>query len=148
MYCQTHRIFGPARRGDAWKSVPLQRGGGFGSFLSRLGSKFAPHLKRAVQAPTNVAKKIANSDTAKQMGNLLAEKGVEAATDLIGNAIGGDVSAEANIGNLQKKFVENLSFKKAPPVGFKLKTSQFNRLMKKRFIQKINATFFSFFTIS
>ena len=57
-------------------------------------------------AATKVAKKIANSDTAKQMGNLLAEKGIEAATDLIGNTIGGDVSADANIGNLQKKFVK------------------------------------------
>ena len=33
----------------------------------------------------------------------MAEKGAEAATDLITNAIGGDVSAEANIGNLQKR---------------------------------------------
>ena len=61
-------------------------------------------------AATKVAKKIANSDTAKQMGNLLAEKGIEAATDLIGNAFGGDVSADTNIGNLQKKFVKNLFF--------------------------------------
>ena len=44
------------------------------------------------------------------MGTLLAEKGVNAATDLIGNVIGDDVSAEANIGNLQKKFVKNLFF--------------------------------------
>ena len=44
------------------------------------------------------------------MGNLLAEKGMEAATDLIGNAIGGEVTADANIGNLQKKFVKNLFF--------------------------------------
>ena len=110
MYRQTHRIFGPARRGGSWNSVPLQRGGGFGSFLSRLGSKFAPLLKKAVPAATKVAKKIANSDTAKQMGNLLAEKGIEAATDLIGNAIGGEVSADANIGNLQKKVVKNLFF--------------------------------------
>ena len=35
---------------------------------------------------------------------------MEAATDLIGNAIGGEVSADANIGNLQKKIVENLFF--------------------------------------
>ena len=110
MYRQTHRIFGPARRSGGWSSVPLQRGGGFGSFLSRLGSKFVPLLKKAVPAASKVAKKIANSDTAKQMGNLLAEKGMEAATDLIGNAIGGEVSADANIGNLQKKFVKNLFF--------------------------------------
>ena len=44
------------------------------------------------------------------MGNILAEKGVEAATELIGNAIGGDVSAEENIGNLQKKFVKKFVF--------------------------------------
>ena len=69
-----------------------------------------PLLKKAVPAASKVAKKIANSDTAKQMGNLLAEKGMEAATDLIGNAIGGEVSADANIGNLQKKFVKNLFF--------------------------------------
>ena len=62
-------------------------------------------------AAAKVAKKIATSDTAKQMGNILAEKGVEAATELIGNAIGGDVSAEANIGNLQKKFVKKFVFK-------------------------------------
>ena len=111
MYRQTHRIFGPARRHTGWKSVSLQHGGGFGSFLSRLGSKFVPLFKKAVPAATKVAKKIANSDTAKQMGNILAEKGMEAATDLIGNAIGGDVSAEGNIGNLQKKFVKNLSQK-------------------------------------
>ena len=48
-------------------------------------------------------------DTAKQMGTILAEKGAEAATDLIANAIGGDVSAATNIGNLQKKLVKNLS---------------------------------------
>ena len=124
MYRQTHRIFGPARRHDAWESVPLQRGGCFGSFLSRLSSKFASLLKKAVPAATKVAKKIANSDTAKQMGTLLEEKSVEAATDLIGNAIGGDVSTEANIGNLQKKYVKYLSFKKVPPVvGLELTTS-------------------------
>jgi hypothetical protein len=111
MYRQTHRVFGPSNWGSGWKSVPLQRGGGFGSFLSRLGSKFAPLLRKAVPAAAKVAKKIATSDTAKQMGNILAEKGVEAATELIGNAIGGDVSAEANIGNLQKKFVKKFVFK-------------------------------------
>ena len=74
MYRQTHRIFGPARRGGSWNSVPLQRGGGFGSFLSRLGSKFVPLLKKTMPAATKVAKKIANSDTAKQMGNILEKK--------------------------------------------------------------------------
>ena len=37
------------------------------------------------------------------MWTILSEKGAEAATDLIANAIGGDVSAEANIGNFKKK---------------------------------------------
>ena len=110
MYRQTHRIFGPARSHTGWRSVPLQQGGGFGRLFSSLGRKFMPLLKKAVPVATKVGKKIANSDTAKQMGNILAEKGVEAATELIGNAIGGDVSAEENIGNLQKKFVKKFVF--------------------------------------
>ena len=73
---------------------------------------------------TKVAKKVANSDTAKQMGLILAEKGAEAATDLIANAISSDVSAEANIGNLQKKLVKNLSSELEIFFGFWLEALQ------------------------
>ena len=76
MYRQTHRVFRPARRQDAWRSVPLKHGEGFGSFLSRLGSKFMPLFKKAVPVAIKVVKKLANSDTAKQIGSILAEKGV------------------------------------------------------------------------
>ena len=46
MYRQTHRVFSPRIRQDTWRSVPLQQGGGFGSFLSRIGRKFVPLLKK------------------------------------------------------------------------------------------------------
>ena len=76
MYRRTLRVFGPARGHDALRSVPLQQGGGFGSILSRLGSKFMPLFKKAVPVAIKVVKKLANSDTAKQIGSILAEKGV------------------------------------------------------------------------
>ena len=59
MYCQTHRIFGPQIRQDQWRSVPLQHGGGLGSFLVRMGTKFMPMLKKVVPAAAKVAKKVA-----------------------------------------------------------------------------------------
>ena len=49
MYRQTHRVFSPRIRQDTWRSVPLQQGGGFGSFLSRIGRKFVPLLKKQYQ---------------------------------------------------------------------------------------------------
>jgi hypothetical protein len=78
-----YRIFGPKHnmRPPSFRGVHRQSGDGFGSMFAKMGRVLG---KTILPKAANVIKKVASNQSVKDIGNLLLDKGVEAAAEITG----------------------------------------------------------------
>ena len=82
MYNQRVRIFGPRSNRPYLIGPYIQKGSGWASIFGKLARKILPAASRGV-------KKLMKSDLVKDVGNVLVQQGVNAATDVVSNLIEG-----------------------------------------------------------
>ena len=82
MYSKRVRLFGPSPNRPYLTGPYVQKGSGWASIFGKLARKVLPAASRGV-------KKLLKSDLVKDVGNVLVQQGVTAATDVVSNLIEG-----------------------------------------------------------
>ena len=79
---KNYRVFGP-RRGmpPRFRGVHRQMGDGFGSMFAKMGRVLG---KKILPKAVGAIKKVASNKSVKDIGNLLLEKGMDAAAEIRG----------------------------------------------------------------